>query len=113
MLHDKVCESSTSSNRINLSNSLSNNVCIVFLGYGQIIIIIIIIIINIEIASRYVKIKGKKCEIFLMSTKEQLGIVCVILAVSSKHIFKNIFDKAFLKKSISKGYYKISHKQLL
>ena len=110
MLHDKVCESSTSSNRINLSNSLSNNVCIVFLGYDQIIIIIII---NIEIASRYVKIKGKKCEIFLMSTKEQLGIVCVILAVSSKHIFENIFDKAFLKKSISKGYYKISHKQLL
>ena len=109
MLHDKVCESSTSSNRINLSNSLSNNVCIVFLGYDQIIIIII----NIEIASRYVKIKGKKCEIFLMSTKEQLGIVCVILVVSPKHIFKNIFDKAFLKKSISKGYYKISHKKLL
>ena len=31
VLGDKVCESSTSSNRINLANSLNNNVCIVFL----------------------------------------------------------------------------------
>ena len=41
VLDDKVCKSSTSSNRINLSNSLNNNVCIVFLWYGEIIIIII------------------------------------------------------------------------
>ena len=41
VLDDKVCKSSTSSNRINLSNSLNNNVCNVFLWYGEIIIIII------------------------------------------------------------------------
>ena len=34
--NNKVCEPSTSSNR----NSLNNNVCIVFLWYGEIIIII-------------------------------------------------------------------------
>ena len=31
VLDDKVCEPSTSSYHINLSNSLNNNVCIVFL----------------------------------------------------------------------------------
>ena len=36
---DKVCKSSTSSKHINLSNSLKDKVCIVFLWYGEIIII--------------------------------------------------------------------------
>ena len=36
VLDDKVCEPSTSSYHINLSNSLNNNVCIVFLQYGKI-----------------------------------------------------------------------------
>ena len=40
VLDDKLCEPSTSSNRINLSSSLNNNVCIVFFWYGEIIIII-------------------------------------------------------------------------
>ena len=55
MLDDKVCEPSTSSYRINLSNSLNNNACIVFLWYGEIIIttkIIIIIIITTLIKGR-------------------------------------------------------------
>ena len=49
VLGDKVCKSSTSSNRINLSNSLNSNVCITFFWYDEIIIIIIIIIIVIII----------------------------------------------------------------
>ena len=36
VLDDQVCESSTCSNRINLSNILNNDVCIVFLWYGEI-----------------------------------------------------------------------------
>ena len=39
VLDDKVCEPSTSSYRINLSNSLNNNYCnycVVFLWYGEI-----------------------------------------------------------------------------
>ena len=32
---DKVCKPSTSSYFINLSNSLNNNLCIVFLWYGE------------------------------------------------------------------------------
>ena len=40
VLDDKVCESSTSSNRINSSNSLNSNVWIAFLLYGEIVIII-------------------------------------------------------------------------
>ena len=42
MLDDKVCKYSTSSNPINLLNSLNDHVCIVFLSYGEIIIIVII-----------------------------------------------------------------------
>ena len=49
VLYDKFCESSTSSSRINLSERLNSNVCIVFLWYGEIIIIIIIMIIIIII----------------------------------------------------------------
>ena len=37
-----VCDSSASSNNINLSNGLINNGCIVFFGNGEIIIIIIV-----------------------------------------------------------------------
>ena len=47
MLDDKVCESPTSSNRINLSSNLNNNVCMVFLSYGELIIIMMIIIITV------------------------------------------------------------------
>ena len=36
MIDDQVCESSTSSNHIDLLNSLNNDVCIVFLWYGEI-----------------------------------------------------------------------------
>ena len=36
VLDDQVCKSSTCSNRINLSNSLNNDVCIVFLWYDEI-----------------------------------------------------------------------------
>ena len=43
MLDDKVCKYSTSSNPIDLLNSLNDHVCIVFLSYGEIMIIIIII----------------------------------------------------------------------
>ena len=59
VLDDKVCESSTSSNRVNLSNSLNNSVCTAFFLYGEIIIIIIIIkalqlwvVVFLEIVSR-------------------------------------------------------------
>ena len=45
--NDKVCESSTTSNRINLSNNLNNNVFIVILWYSGTIIIIIKIIVII------------------------------------------------------------------
>ena len=45
--NDKVCESSASSNRINLSNNLNNNVCIVVLWYSGTIITIIKIIVII------------------------------------------------------------------
>ena len=38
VLDDEVCKPSTSSYCINLSNSLNNNVCIVFLWYGKMII---------------------------------------------------------------------------
>ena len=47
VLDDKVCESSTSSYRINLSNSLNNNFCIVFLWNSEIVKIVVIIIIMI------------------------------------------------------------------
>ena len=46
-LDDKVCESSTSSYRINLSDSLNNNFCIVFLWNSEIVKIVVIIIIMI------------------------------------------------------------------
>ena len=36
MIDDQVCESSASSNHIDLLNSLNNDVCIVFLWYGEI-----------------------------------------------------------------------------
>ena len=49
VLDDKVCESSTSSYRINLSNSLNNNFCIVFLWNSEIVKIVLIIIIMIII----------------------------------------------------------------
>ena len=45
VLDDKVCESSTSSYRINLSNSLNNNFCIVFLWNSEIVKKVVIIII--------------------------------------------------------------------
>ena len=45
--NDKVCESSASSNRINLSSNLNNNVCIVIPWYSETIMIIIIKIIVI------------------------------------------------------------------
>ena len=44
VLGDKVCEYSTSSNRINQSTSLNNNVCIIFLWYGKVIIIMILLL---------------------------------------------------------------------
>ena len=47
VLDDKVCESSTSSYRINLSNSLNNNFCIAFLWNSEIVKIVVIIIIMI------------------------------------------------------------------
>ena len=47
VLDDKVCESSTSSYHINLSNSLNNNFCIVFLWNSEIVKIVVIIIIMI------------------------------------------------------------------
>ena len=47
VLDDKVCESSTSSYRINLSKSLNNNFCIVFLWNSEIVKIVVIIIIMI------------------------------------------------------------------
>ena len=47
VLDDKVCEPSTSSYSINLSNNLYNSTCIVCLWYGEIILIIIMIIIII------------------------------------------------------------------
>ena len=36
MIDDQVCESSTTSNHIDLLNSLNNDVCIVFLWYAEI-----------------------------------------------------------------------------
>ena len=36
MIDDQVCESSASSNHIDLLNSLNSDVCIVFLWYGEI-----------------------------------------------------------------------------
>ena len=43
VLDDKVCESSTSSNCINLSSSFNNSVCIEFLWYSEVIMLLIII----------------------------------------------------------------------
>ena len=48
VLDDKVYEPSTTSYRINLSNSLNNKVCSVFPWYGKTIIIMIIIIIIVS-----------------------------------------------------------------
>ena len=47
VLDDKVCESSTSSYRINLSNSLNNNFCIVFLWNSEIVKKVVIMTIMI------------------------------------------------------------------